>query len=383
MFNWRYWRWQIIRSAPLAVAVALLVAILGRAALNATPLKYTASARIVLERQIGVASTPKAQRTTEEVQHLQVIIHALKTVISDEITDSEGTENDTSFDLKIETNLDKPTYLLIETTMPNASAAITFADSLSARAAEISEAAQQRQIDTSLNKLRVDFDENERLSQQALDTLNAHQDRAPILQIDDLRQQASQLHAELQTATLCKAPDNLALENLRADLAIARGLYSDLHPKVRLIQTRITRALTQRLPDQPIEALQQQLQGLETQISASEAYQKTSHRLQVGLANVTAATQAAQDRLGAAEHAREASRMHLKIVQDATLTGRSPEKIQAMLLSAILLTSLFAAIAAVALLISSDRHLRRPRDLHRTLGLTTFATLPDLGPSFG
>ena len=59
MFDWRYWRWQITRNLPIAVVVALLVSASGWAILNATPPKYTASSRIVLERQIGIASTYK------------------------------------------------------------------------------------------------------------------------------------------------------------------------------------------------------------------------------------------------------------------------------------------------------------------------------------
>ena len=49
----------------------------------------------------------------------------------------------------------------------------------------------------------------------------------------------------------------------------------------------------------------------------------------------------------------------------------------------LLLVAIAAALGTIMLRIRFDHHLRRPCDLHSTLGLTPFATLPDLGPSLG
>jgi capsular polysaccharide biosynthesis protein len=385
MFDWRYWRWQITRNLPIAVVVALLVSASGWAILNATPPKYTASSRIVLERQIGIASTYKTQRTSEEVQHLQVVIHAVKAAISGAISDPKFTEGEQSFDMKIESSRDKPTYLLVESTMPNSAAALGLVQSISARAIEVSETAQQQYIANSLNKLRAKLDEGQTRLTQARNSLRAHQNVGPTVEIDDLLEQTSQLRAELQAMTPGTVTNRPALEKLNSELANARGLYSDLHPKVRLIQARIARALTQRPTNLSNEQLrlilQKRLESLGTQIAANKAYQATSHRLELEVANAAAATQGTLNTLSAAELAGETSLMRLKVVQDASLTGRSQEKIRAGLLAAIVLTALFAAGGAIALRVKFDRHLRRPRDLHRTLGLTPFATLPDLGPS--
>lgn len=387
MFDWRYWRWQLIRTFPLAAAVVLVVALCGWSALTAIPPKYTASARIVLERQIGLPSGSKAQRTTEDVQHLQLVIHALHKSISDSNAGSKNTVADQSFDLKIESSRDKPTYFVVKTKMPSELAAITLAASLSTRAMEISEDTQQALVDNALGKLRADVTKSQSLEAQARNALNTRLNNAPATLIDDLRAQASELRKQLRETQPDMAPDSPVLETLYADLATARSLYSDLHPKVRLIRVRIERALTQHPSDQSGDtlqlAMQKRLQDLETQLKVGEAFQTMSRRLQLDVASSVAATQLVEDALRSMELALTSNRMRLKVVKDAGLIGRSPAAIRMALLAAIMLASLLAALGAVAIRIRFDRHIRRPRDLHRALGLTPFATLPDFGPSLG
>ncbi|WP_147436009.1 hypothetical protein [Litoreibacter meonggei] len=336
-----------------------------------------------MERQIGMVSTSKVQRSSEEMQHLQVVVHTLKAAMNDIDPKAKLAEIDENFDLKVESSRDKPTYLFVQSTMPSPAAAIGLANSLATRAMAMSDATQQAEIDRSLTKLRTVLAGNLNRLNLVRETLSAHLSEAPTTEIDDLRARASQLRAELLKISADTPVQSPALKKLYSELSAARGLYSDLHPKIRLIRTRIARSERQSLVGQPIEGLQKQLHDLEAQVIAGRVFQEKSHQLEQEVGTANTATKRAQDKLSSAERLSESNRMQLKVVQDAALTGRSQEEIRAWLLAAVTLASLLAAIGAVALRIRLDRHLRHPRDLHRALGLTPFATIPDLGPSLG
>ena len=381
MFEWGYWRWQIIRCLPLGIVSALLLAATGWSVLEANPPKYTASARIVLERNVGLGGTSKAQRTPEEVQHLQVVAHALKADFS-----ATQLSTDAPFDANIESSRDKPTYLTIKSTMPDATAAVALVQTLSLRAIELSNGFQQQSTDLKVNKLRESLrDATARLTTAEGD-LRSHSNQAPDLRIEELQDQASRLRATLRAAESKSAPENPEVAKLYGDLATARGLYSDLHPKVRLIKTRIDKAINQRpagQTGQDLRVVKQRIQDIDAQIVAGKDHQVTTGRLNAAVSSAKARVEATDDRLQAAMQANEANRITLRVVKDASLTGRNPAKVRVALLATIGLAALLLAIGVAALRIRFDARLRRPRDLHDALGLTPFATLPDLGPSLG
>jgi hypothetical protein len=337
-----------------------------------------------LERQVGLSGAPKAQRTSEEVQHLQLVIHALKGELN---LAANNSFEDTPVELKIETSRDKPTYLSVESSHTSSTKALSIAHALSSRAIEISEATQQVRTDEILNKLRTRVAESQGLLAKAQEALATHINHAPATEISDLREQAARLRTKLQTKPTSYAPDSPALKKLYIDLAAARGLYSDIHPKVRLIRTRITRAQLQVHSDSSNDASQaaskQRLQNLNDTIAAHQKFDADGRRLDQDIAMSAVANAKARDALAAAQQGAEASRIRLKVVQDAALTGRDQNSIRAALLGALLLVSLVIAVGSAALRIRLDRNLRHPRDLHNALGLTPFATLPDLGPSLG
>ncbi|WP_281858189.1 hypothetical protein [Litoreibacter halocynthiae] len=386
MFEWGYWRWQIIRCLPLGIVSALLLAATGWSVLEANPPKYAASARIVLERNVGLGGTSKAQRTPEEAQHLQVVAHALKADFSATQSKAAQLSTDAPIDANIESSRDKPTYLTIKSTMPDATAAIALAQTLSLRAIELSNGFQQHATDLAVNKLRESLhNATARLTTAEMD-LRSHSNQSPDLRIEELQDQASRLRATLRAAESKSAPENPEVAKLYADLATARGLYSDLHPKVRLIKTRIDKAIKQSPADQTgqdLRFVKQRIQDIDAQIVASKDHQAITDRLNAAVSSAKARVEAADDRLQAAMHANEANRITLKVVKDASLTGRNPAKMRVALLATIGLAALLLAIVVAALRIRFDARLRRPRDLHDALGLTPFATLPDLGPSLG
>jgi hypothetical protein len=382
MFDWNYWRWQIVQKLPVATLVGLLVTVIGWVAIDAVPLNHTATARIVLERKIGLTGASKAQRTSEEVQHLQVVIHTLK----GNLAFAHPNRSDVvPAKLEIQTSRDKPSYLFVETTSSNATGAIEAAHSIVTQALEVSEAAQDARTGDALSKLHAEHTTALRNLDQARSGLSTHLDKSPAVRTETLREQAAQLRSKLQ-ATVSSTPiEDPTLKKLRAELSVAKGLYSDIHPKVRVIRARISRAQTLlRSPSKlQQEALQMRLDELEKKLLEQSEFQETALRLESDVTNFQTAQKRTYEALTAAQRASESSHMRLRVIQDATAGNRDPIQLRGAMQIALLFIALIAAISTVALKIRFDPTLRRPGDLHRSLGLTPFATLPDLGPSLG
>ncbi|WP_298259276.1 hypothetical protein [uncultured Litoreibacter sp.] len=382
MIEWKYWRWQIMRNLPAAIIAALLTAIAGWFAIDAFPINQKASARIVLERKIGMVSGPKAQRTTEEVQHLQVVIHALRTGWSDAGAETGGRPD---VNLKIETARDKPTYLLIETSATDADAAVSGTHALVEQAIAVSDTTQQSRTESALAKYRTNYDLAQNQLTQGRAALSSHLAKAPATQVETLRGQVSKLRAQLLSAETGRTFENPELEKLYKELEAASGIYSDIHPKVRLLQTRIARAKAKITAPTRIQTqdLLERIQLVNDKLAEGTAFNETTRQLQREIEVQSIAAQSTFDALVSAERASEASTIGFKIIQDATITSHRQERLRDALLVALAFFTLAVAAATVALKIRFDRPIRRPVDLQRSLGISTFATLPDLGPSLG
>lgn len=382
MIEWKYWRWQIMRNLPAAIIAALLTAIAGWFAIDAFPINQKASARIVLERKIGMVSGPKAQRTTEEVQHLQVVIHALRTGLSDSGAETGGRPD---VNLKIETARDKPTYLLIETSATDADAAVSVTHALVEQAIAVSDTTQQSRTESALAKYRTNYDLAQNQLTQGRAALSSHLAKAPATQVETLRGQVSKLRAQLLSAETGRTFENPELEKLYKELEAASGIYSDIHPKVRLLQTRIARAKAKITAPTRIQTqdLLERIQLVNDKLAEGTAFNETTRQLQREIEVQSIAAQSTFDALVSAERASEASTIGFKIIQDATITSHRQERLRDALLVALAFFTLTVAAATVALKIRFDRPIRRPVDLQRSLGISTFATLPDLGPSLG
>ena len=167
----------------------------------------------------------------------------------------------------------------------------------------------------------------------------------------------------------------------------ARGIYSDTHPKVKLIQRRISAALhaSSNNPTTGVSdtAAAEQIAVIDGLMLQHANFETETHRLEQAVTNATTLNEIALEKLSAVQAATDANRIKLKIVEDTALSGRNPETTRRALLVSLAVASCLAAIATVAVRIKLDGRLRRPHDLQRTLGLTPFATLPNLGPSLG
>lgn len=380
MIDWRYWRWQVSRNLPLALIVAAAIAAAGWFVITSMPMTYAASSRIVLERAMGLVGRSKAQRTAEEVQHLQLVIHAMK-------SDADVFSADDNIELKIETSRDKPTYLYVEATAHSAPQAVAIIKALSDQSIAVSNSTQQRHANTSLEGFRAQLNATQLTLKQARAALSLHLNDAPKVTIEHLRAQAAQLRSVARNAPSDTTLVSPELQALNAQLVAARGLYSDAHPKVKLIQRRISQTVdhspSTQISNPSKAAAEDQIAALDKLMIQHGIFSAETHRLEQDVANAATLNKVALDKLGAVQSANDASRIQMKIVEDPALTGRDPAKTRLALLIALALAALIAVATTIALRVRLDNRLRRPHDLQRSLGLTPFATLPDFGPSLG
>ncbi|MEP3347008.1 MAG: hypothetical protein ABJN34_05695 [Litoreibacter sp.] len=379
MMNWKYWSWQITRSIPLAICAAALLGTAGLFTLNAFTMAFTASTKIVLERPLDLSGTSIVQRTTAEVQHLQLLIHAMS-------TPSSETQPLTLFESKIETSRDKPTYLELTMTQPSASQAIDALQSLSHRIQEQSEAIQLKRENSSIAKFQARAKSTEITLTASRETLATHLDGKPDSSLEELRKTSAALRGRLLNSPSDMAT-NPNLAKLYTELEIAKGVYSDAHPKVRLIRTKIVRAQDEGNPEK-INAIfrssiVRQLELVDVAITNHVKFRTEEQRLTQHIETASTENRIANDNLSKALQAIHSNHIHLKVVDRAGLSGRDPIQVRTTLLALLFLCSMAAGLAVLAMRIKFDSRLRRPEDLYKKLGLTPFATLPDLGPSLG
>lgn len=390
LMQWRYWRWQVVRTLPLIVVVFALVAAAGLGALRVMPQQQTAVSRVVLETPLALRETPRAARSAQDVQHLQVVIHTA--LSQDSLADVAHTlslpPKDVTRDTvtaRIQSGRDKPTNLVIEAHAPTAAAARALAASATQVAIETSNSLQRERVEASLKNLQALVAQQADAVADAKAALAAHDavDMQTVsATLDALRAQEYALEAQIAGRAKTVTKENPALAALRRELATAKGIYSDRHPKVRLLMSR----MAQLEPDKAAvnstdaTALAAKLAQVRQQASAA----RTS---QLAYAATSKLLDDAEQRLASAQHALNEARLRgersvarLRVVEDATLTtaSRRNKQLAIMLILALAATSL--AVGSAVLRIRLDRRLRRPADLSRSLGLTPFATLPHLGP---
>ncbi|EPX77525.1 GumC domain-containing protein [Litoreibacter arenae] len=366
MLDWGYWRWQAARNLPLFVIIVVTITAVGWTAINAIPPEHTVSSRIILERSLGLGGAPKAQRSAEEVQHLQLILHELGVV---------GQSPDTPVEFKIESSRDKPTYLSISSTQSSAVAALT-----AVRAAEtaVIEQGEKTRRDGTLSALTNQISRHETSLTQANKALAAHESQPLTGSEQGLERQADQLRARIERGPV----EDAAITKLRIDLAVAQSIYSDTHPKLRQLRDRLSRQ-PEAAGDDWHAQLQSQLDRTLAALTDLRSYQATASRLEGEVTTATSALREAQDALVAAQLAQDANRINLRVVENAALDSADPRKARLAMLLGTLLAAVLAAVAGIWLRVRIDPRVRRPRDMRNALGLTPFATLPDLGPSLG
>lgn len=370
MIEWRYWRWQILRHAPLGMCVFGCVAAAGLALLQSAPQGFRAESQLVLEAPLALSGSQKAARTAGTVQHLQVVKHGL-------MADRDPT--DESLQLSIQSGRDKPTQLIVRTKTKTREEAMSMAQSTARRAVEISEDLQRDRLDSALAKLADVASKQAEILAAAEDALGAFKPRtsagagALSLRLEQLTKRLG----EARTTELKPSPE---VTKLRQTLADESVLFSDLHPRIKLLKAQIEDA-QHAAPKPNTEALEQEIARLTSRLAAAQEDQRQRTVLQNRVAALTSSLARAQDALADAKLSGEAQILRLKLIQDAQAEPDiSAKKVLAAQL-AIVGLGLAAAGAMIAVRLRMDRHVRRPVDLAKGLGIAPFATLPDLGRS--
>jgi len=240
MSDLRYWRWQALRNAPLAIAIFTLMLAAGLTAIRMMPQRQTAQSRVVLQTPLALHDTPRAARSAQDVQHLQVVMHRLaapegRAAIS-------GTSDAllrADLETKITSGRDKPTNLTIQAHGATGEAATRRAKAATDFAISVSNALQRDRVEASLGNLKSLVEKQTAalaMAKTHLATLGNPEGPARLLALE---QEATQIKAQLAGQRTVVQPQNPALVALQKELAKARVIYSDLHPKVRLLMERI------------------------------------------------------------------------------------------------------------------------------------------------
>lgn len=388
MTQWRYWKWQALHNLPLALLVFALIVALGITAIRLMPQSQIAASRMVLEAPLALNATPRAARSSQDVQHLQVVVHKLLSQPGRaQITDmlDAGQLSRGALDAKINAGRDKPTTLIIEAHADQADTARAFAVTATDFAIDVSNQLQRERVEASLTNLKAMVEKQTLAlaqSDQELAILNTPEAKTAELRLTNLDQQAQQIATQLASQAADIAPENPTLLALQRDLSKAKGIYSDRHPKVRLLRSRISQLATLTATSAPDPVpLENRLTAIRSEIAQITATRITRDAAIAARNEAEGRLAQSKDALIEARMSGERSVARLKLIEDATPQTASRQKKQLALFATLTLIAAALAFACVILRIKTDRRLRRPADLTRTLGLTPFATIPHLGPS--
>lgn len=389
MTDWQYWRWVTLRNTPLVVIIFTATLAAGVLGLRALPKDYTATSRTVLETPLALSETPKAARAAQDIQHLQLVVHHLQSSasraqIASELGVAADSISQDAIALSIESGRDKPTFLTIAASAATPRMAVALSQAIARQSITLSGQLQDDRVEASLVKL-VDMAEgHERAAtaaRLAYDARPGAHGPDPDRALAELVERAANLRDRIngsvpQTSTL-----DAGMARLQRELAEARGLYSDRHPTVRILQQRISLEGGAPVATPALSTLPDQLAALEQQIAQARSDIATSARLEQALAKAERDREQSQDTLVTARLRGEEGFAHLKLVEDPSLPLTGSDGKRAAVLLALVLLAAGLAAAVVALRQKLDRKIRRPADLVGALGITPFATLPDFGPS--
>lgn len=387
MTQWRYWRWQVLRNLPLVVGVSVVVAVFGNTVIGLMPQQQTAMSRLVLETPLAFNETPRAARSSQDMQHLQVVVHSLMSLEGrTEIAQSIGIDvpSRTRLEAKINAGRDKPTNLIITAHAGQAKAAGNLAAAASQFAMLESGRLQRDRVEASLTNLKSLVRKQSNALVQAnqnLADLTGPPEQDLKLQLTRLEQKAQQITSQITGKTAQVVPTDPALLALQKELSKAVGIFSDRHPKVRLLRSRITQLSTVPINVQDPKPLEQQRDLLRAEIASLTQAQSKHESATIAQADASSRLVQSKDALTQARLRGERSIARLKLIEDANLQTASRQKRQMALYAALAVIAMALAAVAAVMRVRSDRRLRRPFDLTKSLGLTPFATIPHLGPS--
>lgn len=387
----KYYRWQVIRQIPVFICVAALVAAATWAIMQWLPPKYAPAARLLMSAT-SVSQDATNPSDAGGAAHLQNIETRLMTqmrlrAFAQELAapmDPDAFRDAIDFD--IQSGRGVSTTLTVTVSSSDAGFATAAANRLATEVLN-----EHRKIKTERAEDALSFFRQEVASSEArLDQKYAALEAFLATNVGSLPNDAAKYQDQrkdlLTRLGVKPEPTQRAAirKRLEAELDSVRAIYSDQHPNVQTLRSRIAeldpvsadpnaslaaRALTELdtlLAQIPMNALA--LQALERDHQRAEAqYETAITRLESAAIGQRIALRTESDQLTIVERA---------------IRPETPEGPQQKIILALggALALILASVAA-AILARSDKYIRRPKDLQTGLGLTPYAVLPNMRPA--
>lgn len=392
-FDPKFLRWAILNQIPFAAAIMAVLAGVTIVVAQFVPVTHTATARLLVE---ATSVSPQARAPSDaltDAAHLQNIENRIMTqsrvaaLVAQMGVDLSVEAFRKGAGFNTTSGRGKATTLAVSFAAKDPDFATTATNLLAEQVVSEHRAIRTERAEDALKFFRQEVAESRKRLDEKLAGLlwfkSAHSGALPT-DLATLSEQRKTLSAQ---ASVVPAPRKMtaAQARLQSDLDAARAIYSDQHPKIQLLQTKLNRlgstpatappkhaGLTEKLADldaslAAIPANELKLQALQRDHDLSEAqYKSAVSRLEAAAIEERIAMRENGDRLSIIEHA-----------QLPDLQGGSRHR---LILAFGLALSVLTALATAFLRARADPYMRRPFDLESGLGLRAYAVIPTLKP---
>ena len=390
--NLRYYRWLALRQLPVFLAVALLVGAATFVTAQLLPPQFAPTARLLMSAPSVSQGMPATGADMAAAAHLQNIetrlltqtrLEKLGKMVDPQLTADTLREAITT---EIISGRGKATVMTVSVSSPDPDLATKATNQLAAKVLAEHRAIRTERAEDALAFFRQEVASSKGQLDQKLAALQGfmaeHAGALPhdtFAYLDQRKELLIRLGAKPEPSRR-----NAARMQLEAELEKARAIYSDQHPTVLALLAKIqeleptTPDITENLSVTALSRIDALLAQIPMNELALGALRRDHDRAQ-------AQYDAAIERLEAARiEQRIAMRTEgdqLSIVEPAIrpdLPQGPRQKIIFALGSA--LAVVLAGLAAL-FMARSDTRLRRPKDLHTSLGLTPYAVIPRMQPA--
>ncbi|WP_299304802.1 hypothetical protein [uncultured Litoreibacter sp.] len=386
-----YLRWAILRQLPIGLATATLVLALTVAALTVLPARYTATARLLVEASSVSANARAVADTQTDAAHLQNIENRLMTqsrlarLTRDLSLTISAEELREAALFEVISGRGKATTLTISVTNADADLATVATNGLADEVLKENRIIRTERAEDALGFFRQEVTNRKLRLDVQFEKLLAFKDaHAGSLPEDAARHidRRKDLLAQ-QTAVPTRPAMTPDQRRLMSEISAARSVYSDQHPKVKLLVARLGSVATgQALSTAENPLIADALSRVDAQLAAipsnglalkaltrdhdlaENQYKQAVSRLEAAAIEERIALRTNGDRLS--------------IVERAALPDSPTGPRQKVLLAGGIGLAFLLAIAAAVLRARGDPHLRRSRDLEVGLGLRPYAVIPNM-----
>lgn len=379
--NHRYYRWVVLRSAPLFLFVfgtALTAALL---AVQFVPARFAPVATLILTEN-GVGNS--ARDGTVFLQNVQTRLLAHKRLI--EIVDGLQTDMEVeqfrdALTVSTVSGRDRPTLMTVSVLAQDADFATRATNEIANQVLLEFQSLKEEQVQHALTFFRDEVEQSAGQLQTAQNALQAFiADHAGVLPGDRARHLDQRRELVVALAKEPK-PDLKAtlVKQMRAELEEVRAIYSDQHPTVRALEAKIS----QTTPDRTTavkDLVQDALAQLDAKLTQIPINELALRALQREFDWAETQYRAALERLEDAEVTQRILQRSeggsLQIVELAHLPEQANDSRKRLMVAGSAVIAFLLGLGVVAARLHGDRKVRRPKDLETHMGLTPYAVIP-------